>query len=130
MPNAYLPGVIQIPSSLLVTEATKSNPMVITVAIGNSSTEVNTYIVGMAVRLFIPWTYGMWQANGLIGTITAINGNDFTLNIDSSLFDTFVIPSSTTETPASISPAGSRNLQYTNGTDLAVPFQSLNNIGN
>lgn len=130
MPNQYLPGVIQIPSSLLITAATKSFPMVITVAVGNTSTEVNTYIVGMAVRLFVPWSYRMWQANGLVATITDINSNDFSLNVDSSLFDTFVIPSSTAETPASISPSGSRNLQYTNNTSRFVPFQSLNNIGN
>jgi hypothetical protein len=130
MPNQYLPPVIQIPSSLIITAITQASPMVITVAIGNFSTEANTYIVGMLVKLFVPQSYGMYQANGLTGTITAINGSNFTLNINSSQFDAFVIPSGNAETPASISPAGSRNLQYTNGTNLSVPFQSLNNIGN
>lgn len=129
MPNQYLPPVIQIPSSLLVTAITQSSPMVITVAIGNATTEANTYIVGMAVRLFVPVTYGMYQANNLVGTIIAINDLDFTLNLDSSLFDPFVIPSGGVETPASLAPFGSRNLQYDNRTDR-VPFQSLNNIGN
>lgn len=129
MPNQYLPGVIAIPSSLLITAATQSFPMVITVAVASSVTEANTYIIGMAVRLFIPHSYGMSQANGLVGTITAINGADFTLNLDSSLFDAFVIPSGNETTPASISPSGSRNLQYDN-TTTNVPFQSLNNIGN
>ena len=129
MPNQYLPPVIAIPSSLLATNITRSCPMIVSVAIGNSSTEANTYIVGMAVRLFVPKSYGMYQANNLVGTIKAINGLDFTLNLDSTLFDTFVIPSGNAETPASIAPAGSRNLQYDNTTDL-VPFQSLNNIGN
>lgn len=129
MANQYLPGVITTPSSLLIVGATKSLPMVITVAVGNSTTAANTYIVGMSVRLVIPKPYGMYQANGLVGTILAINGLDFTLSIDSSLFDTFVIPSGSVETPASISPNGSRNLQYDN-TTLEVPFQSLNNIGN
>jgi hypothetical protein len=103
--------------------------MVISVQVGNSTTESNTYIVGMAVRLFVPVSYGMYQANNLVGTITAINGLNFTLNLDSSLFDAFVIPSGMAITPASVSPNGSRNLQYDNSTDL-VPFQSLNNIGN
>ena len=83
----------------------------------------------MAVKLFVPVTYKMIQANNLVGTITAINGADFTLNLDSSQFDAFVIPSGNAETPASISPFGSRNLEYNNLTDN-VPFQSLNNIGN
>ena len=129
MANQYLPPVILIPSSLVITSISQSSPMVIGVAIGNSTTEANTYIVGMAVRLFVPQTYGMYQANNLVGTITAISGSVFTLNLDSSLFDSFVVPSGNVEQPATIAPNGSRNLQYNNGTDL-VPFQSLNNIGN
>ena len=130
MPNQYLPPVIQIPSSLEITAITQALPMVITISIQNPSTEANTYIVGMAVRLFVPRTYGMFQANNLTGTITEINGSDFTLNLDSSQFDPFVVPSGNVEQPATIAPAGSRNYQYTNGSSLSVPFQSLNNIGN
>lgn len=130
MPNAYLPPVIQIPSALTITAITQTSPMVVTTAIGNSTTEANTYIVGMAVRLFVPITYGMFQANNKVGTITNVNGNQFTLNLDSSQFDAFVAPSGIkTEQPATISPAGSRNYQYNNGS-RDVPFQSLNNIGN
>jgi hypothetical protein len=129
MANQYLPGVVAIPSALQITAISRSLPMVVTVSVDIPQTEANTYIVGMAVRLFIPRSYGMYQANGLVGTITAINGSDFTLNIDSSQFDPFAIPSGNTEAPASVAPAGSRNLQYSNETN-AVPFQSLNNIGN
>jgi hypothetical protein len=93
MANQYLPPVIQIPSSLLITSISQSSPMVIGVAVQNTTTEANTYIVGMAVRLMVPQTYGMYQANNLIGTITEINGLNFTLNLDSSLFDAFVVPS-------------------------------------
>ncbi len=130
MPNQYLPPVIAIPSSLPITAITQSVPMVITVAIGNPTTEAITYIQGMSVRLFVPITFGMYQANNLVGTITAVNGLNFTLNLDSSLFDAFVVPSGNVEQPASISPFGSRNLQYDNTNDKIVPFQSLNNIGN
>ncbi|CAB4133760.1 hypothetical protein UFOVP264_8 [uncultured Caudovirales phage] len=130
MANNYLPPVIQIPSSLLITAITQSAPMVITVAIGNPTTEANTYLVGMNVRLTVPRPYGMYQANGLVGTILAISGSDFTLSLNSSEFDPFVIPAGNVEQPASIAPFGSKNLQYTNGTSQSVPFQSLNNIGN
>jgi len=130
MPNQYLPPVITIPSSLNITAIKQSLFMQITLSLGNTVSEANTYIVGMAVRLFIPRPYGMFQANNLVGTITAINGLNFTLDLDSSQFDAFVIPSGNVEQPATIAPAGSRNYQYTNGSSLAVPFQSLNNIGN
>ena len=129
MANQYLKGVIAIPSSLLITNITKNFPMVISVAIGNTTSQANTYIVGMAIKLLVPKTFGMFQANGLVGTILAINGLDFTVNLDSSHFDTFVVPSGNVEQPASVSPAGSRNLQYNNQTN-EVPFQNLNNIGN
>lgn len=129
MANSYLKPVIQIPSSLEITAITQAMPMVITIEIQNSATEVNTYIVGMAIKLMVPNSYGMYQANGLIGTITAINGTDFTLDLDSSQFDAFVVPGGNVEQPATIAPAGSRNYQYSNGS-TAVPFQSYNNIGN
>lgn len=130
MPNQYLPGVTVIPSSLLITNITKSLLMVVTVSIGNLLSVANTYVLGMAVKLFVPINYGMFQADGLVGSILGIDENDFTLDINSSLFDTFSIPNGDFYiTPASISPFGSRNLQYNNETNL-VPFQSLNNIGN
>ena len=131
MPNQYLPGVNTIPNSLVITAITQSAPMVVMATLVNTAPNprVNTYKAGMNVRLFVPRTYGMYQANGLVGTILGINGNAFTLNLDSTLFDTFSIPVTQVESPASLSPFGSKNLEYNNTTDL-VPFQSLNNIGN
>lgn len=131
MSNQFLPGVNTIPNSLLITAITQASPMVVTVSLANDNApnpRVNTYQVGMNVRLFVPWSYGMYQANGLIGNIKAASGNVFILDLDSSLFDTFVIPVSTAETPASLSPYGSRNVEYNNTTNIA--FESLNNIGN
>lgn len=129
MTNQYLPGVVQIPSVLEITAITRSFPMVVTVEINNESTEANTYIVGQAVKLNVPYVFGMFQANNLVSTIIEINGLNFSLNIDSRKFDAFSIPVGTRFGPATIAPAGSRNLTYDNLTNQ-VPFQSLNNIGN
>ncbi len=131
MPNQYLPGVNTIPNSLVITAISNSSPMMVTTTLVNTAPNprVNTYKVGMNVKLYVPQTYGMYQANGLIGTILELNDNIFTLNLDSTLFDTFSVPMTITESPASLSPFGSRNLEYDNSTDM-VPFQSLNNIGN
>lgn len=127
MPNAYLPGVIQIPSALLITDISRAYPMIVTFMV--PSTGFNTYVAGQLVRLAVPRTWGMYQANGLTGRILAIDASTMTLDIDSTNFDVFVDGSSGPETPASLAPAGSQNLEYSNGTDQ-VPFQSLNNIGN
>ncbi len=125
--NYYLPGVIAIPSSLTITAITQAFPMVVSVSV-NAVTESNTYISGQLVRLTIPFAYGMQQANGLVAQIINTGVGTLTLNIDSSGFDPFAIPASG-EMPASLAPAGSRNLEYNNST-AQVPFQSLNNIGN
>lgn len=125
--DVYLPPVVQIPSALSIAAITQTFPMVVTVS-ANSDQE-NTYIAGQAVRLMVPVTYKMWQANGLVGVITDVSGNDISLNIDARTFDAFVVPSSGALQPATLAPFGSRNLQFSNSTDQ-VPFQSLNNIGN
>lgn len=126
--NTYLPGVIAIPSTLQITAITQSMPMTVTITF-DPVTAVNTYIPGMKVKLAIPRSYNMWQANGLMGNILSITGSVFTLAIDSSHFDPFIVPAITAEQPANLVPLGSQNLQYSNNT-AQVAFQSLNNIGN
>ncbi len=126
--NQYLPGVIAIPSSMVITAITNSYPMIVTVTI-DPITESNSYQLNQLVKLFVPYSYGMIQANGLTGQILSVNGNDLYLDIDSRNFDVFSIPSDSLIQPASLSPSGSRNLIYNNTTNR-VPFQSLNNRGN
>jgi hypothetical protein len=126
--NTYLPGTIQIPSALNITAISNSYPMVVTAEV-NPITESNNYVVGQVVRLTVPRTYGMFQAHNLQGQIIAIDGLDFSLNLDSRQFDVFSVPTGNVEQPASLSPAGSRNLQFNNNTGQ-VPFQSLNDRGN
>ena len=126
--DTYLPGVIFIPSSLDITAITNSYPMVITVSV-NPVTESNTYRQGQLVKLNVPYSYGMFQADGLTGQIIAVVGNNITVDIDSTLFDTFIVPLNSAIQPASIAPAGSRNLAYSNDT-TQVAFQPLNNTGN
>lgn len=128
MTNKYLPGVISIPSSLVITAITRSYPMECTITV-NDVTQANTYIEGQLVRLFVPYPYGMFQANGLQGKILSNLGSVITLDIDSIGFDEFSVPPTGQIQPASMAPSGSRNLQYNNTTDQ-VGFQSLNNIGN
>jgi hypothetical protein len=98
--------------------------MVVTAAANTD--QMNTYIVGQLVRLTVPYSFGMFQANGLTGQILAINGNTMTLNINSSGFDPFVTAQGQV---ASLAPAGAQNLQFSNQT-AQLPFQSLNNQGN
>ena len=126
--NVYLPGTVQIPSALEIVAISQSNPMVVTVVV-DSITAANTYRQGQAVRLNIPASYGMQQANGITATLLEVSGSDLSLDVNSTNFDPFSVPSSGIK-PASLSPAGSRNLQYTNNFMNQVAFQCLNNRGN
>lgn len=88
----------------------------------------NTYQPGMLVKLFVPRTWGMYQADNAVVKILTVGATTMTVNIDSTQFDTFVDGSASAETPASLAPFGSSNVQYDNTTNVA--FKSLNNIGN
>jgi hypothetical protein len=124
MANQYLPPVIAIPSALEISNITQGAQMVVS-TMANTD-QMNTYIVGQLVRLTVPYSFGMFQANGLQGQIVDINGSDMTLSINSTDFDPFVTVQGQV---ASLAPAGSRNLQFNNTTGT-IPFQSLNNQGN
>lgn len=126
--NTYLPGTIQIPSSIVITAITNAYPAVITVNV-NPLTESNTYQEGQLVKLLIPITYKMFQADGQVVRIISVSGSDLTVDMNSLSFDPFVVPTGNILQPASLAPSGSRNLTLDNTTAL-VPFQSLDNIGN
>lgn len=123
--NTYLPPTPVIPGFLIITNISRSRQAVVTIV----DSDENTYIPGQLLYFSVPTTYGMFQINGLTGQIIEINNNNFTVDINSIDFNTFVIPSNFKEKPATVSPAGSRNLQFSNLTNR-VPFQSLNNQGN
>lgn len=123
--NVYLPPTPCGPTSLLIANISRSKPMVITV---NPSTPPYSYIVGQLVALTVPRDYGMYQANGITAEIIDIDvtGLLFSVNVDSTQFDPFVIPPMFTPMPASLSSAGARNIY----NFTSVPYHSLTNTGN
>ena len=122
--NTFLPPSPVIPLTALISNISTTNPMVITV---EDNPSANVYVPKQLVYLSVPFSYGMYQANGLTAEIIAVNGNDFTVAIDALQFDPFVIPPSGAEQPAMLAPAGGRNIY--NFTTL--PFHSENGmVGN
>jgi hypothetical protein len=124
--NIFLPPSPVVPGMLLISAITNSNPMIVTIV----DSIYNTYVVGQLVCLTVPPKYGMFQANELTAKIIAISGDNFSLNVNSTNFDAFATPAVTippASQPASIAPAGSKNIYET----TLEPFQSLNgNQGN
>lgn len=124
--NVYLPPSPVVPGFLLITAITQTNPMIVTVV----DSIYNTYIIGQLVHLNVPQDYGMVEADQKTGEIIAIDNLNFTLNINAQNFSAFVLPNPSAtpppRQPASLAPAGSRNI-YNN---IVVPFHSLGNQGN
>jgi hypothetical protein len=80
------------PALRAILSITRSNPMVITTSFNGSTPGNNQYRTGLIVRLFIPLGCGMFQANGILGPITVIDESSFSIDIDSTYFDAYVIP--------------------------------------
>jgi hypothetical protein len=119
--NTYLPPCPVVQPFLTISNITRARYCVVNVI------EANTYVVGQVVNFFVPEDYKMVGIQGKNGEIIAINGLNFTVDLDTRLFNAFVIPSGLfVIQPATLSPSGSRNI-YNNTT---VPFHSAGNFGN
>lgn len=58
-----------------------------------TTTFAHGYLSGEYVRLYIPLIYGMQQANQKFGKITVASDTSFTIDIDTSKYDAFIVPS-------------------------------------
>lgn len=77
------------PSMRIISAITNANPAAVT------TTFAHQYVTGTVVRLDIPSGFGMTQANQQFGDITVTSPTTFTIAIDTTMFDTFVVPTYT-----------------------------------
>jgi hypothetical protein len=89
MPAPLIPAV-QFPqfqpAMRIITAITNGFPALVT------TTFAHNYQTGLIVRLDIPEEYGMSQANQLFGPITRIDATNFSIEIDTTNFDPFLVP--------------------------------------
>ena len=79
--GTYTPTIVDIAA------ITQTNPALVTTTIAN------TFVIGQQVQFFIPPQWGMRQLQALKGyIITQPSNTQFTVNIDTSQFDAFVVP--------------------------------------
>lgn len=87
----------------------------------------HNYITGTIVRLDIPHDFGMPQANQLTGTIVVVDSTTFTITIDTTLFQPYVIPSLTAPYPKSfgqVVPIGEDNGILTAAVQNVLPYSA------
>jgi hypothetical protein len=109
------------PAMRIITAITNDYPALVTTSFANQ------YITGTIVRLYIPYNFGMTQANLLTGEITVVNSTQFTIDMDTTLFYPFVIP------PSINLPSGPAvQLQFAQvvpvGEDNAILFAATRNV--
>ena len=83
------------------------------------------YLTGLIARLYIPYGFGMVQANELYGPITVINDTQFTIPINTTNFDVFVVPTfqpGDFGTPAHVVPIGEINDILTEATQNVLHY--------
>lgn len=81
-----------------------------------TTTFAHSYLTGLIVRLLIPVNFGMVILNQVEGPIIVTGDTTFTMNIDSTNFDAFVIPADepgANFTPAQVVPIGEVASQLT-----------------
>lgn len=111
------------PQFLYVTEITQASQAVVRTSVDPSQ----YYVVGMKVRFSVPYSFGMYQMNGLTGKIVAVSSADYTItvDIDSSAFNAFAFPASSASPTAplfaTVAPAGA-STQYDPNTGVQTGY--------
>jgi hypothetical protein len=127
MPGYYsLVNPVYTPAMRNILSITNDFPAVVTTTFDGVVPGDNGYLTGLIVRLIIPPNFGMTQANQLLGTITVISTSQFSITIDTTSFDPFVIPTTqpgSNYTAAQVVPVGEVNSQLTQATFNVLPPQ-------
>ena len=84
------------PERKVITAITNANPAVVTAT-------AHGYTTADIVTINVPSTYGM-RIPREQATITVVDANTFSMTIDTTLFESFVVPVTTPFTPAEVLP--------------------------
>ena len=115
---AYKNPIFQ-PAMRLIASISQSNPATVT------TTFAHQYLTGTIVRLDIPAPDGMQQANGFLGPITVTGTTTFTIPLNTTTFDSFLIPVSPDphlNTCAQVVPVGEQASLLAAATQNVLPF--------
>lgn len=119
------------PEYLYVTEITQASSAVVRTSVDPT----NYYVVGMKVKFSVPSSFGMYEIDGLTGTITSLSSANYTMTVDinSTSFTAFAFPASSptnTQRFAIVAPAGAKTqydpttLTYTGYNFSLQPFHT------
>jgi len=107
---------------LSITQATEA---LITTTFDGTTPGNHQYQTGLIIRVYVPHGFGMEQLDGMQAPITVVNDTQFTIPIDTTGFDPFVIPAyqpGAFGTPAQVVPIGEVNEILTEATQNVLPY--------
>ena len=113
-PYFYETNPTYAPIMMPVTAISKTNPAVITTLAASG------YLNGAIVRINVPDGFGMRQINQLTGTVTVLTPTTFSVDIDASLFDPFIVPANRTQ-QSSVVPVGEVNVNLDSAVRNILP---------
>jgi hypothetical protein len=83
------------------------------------------YSTGLIVRIYVPYGFGMTLLNEVEAPITIVNSSQFTIPVDTTGFDPFIVPNyqpGNFGTPAQVVPIGEVNDILTMATQNVLPY--------
>jgi hypothetical protein len=109
MPCYANPNPLFQPAMRIITNITNTNPAIVTTSFDHN------YLTGENLRLYVSAEFGMSQINEMTGYIEVLSPTTFSISIDSTSFDPFVIPPSP-KTCSQVCPVGEINSMLTAAT--------------
>lgn len=100
------------PAMRVITAITNAYPAEVTTSFDHD------YETGEIVRLLVPVEYGMQEVNEMTGIIEVTGSTTFTINIDTSGFNAFVVPGSARQN-AEVVPVGGTS--FYSATENTLP---------
>jgi hypothetical protein len=125
-PNYYaVPFPTYQPAMRNILSITQALNALVTTTFDGINPGNHQYSTGLIARLYVPNGFGMVQANELEGVVTVVNDTQFTITIDTTPFDAFVVPAyqpGAFGTPAQVVPVGEVNSLLTEATQNVLPY--------
>jgi len=117
-PSYSYPFPVYQPAMRIISNITNGFPAVVTTTINHQ------YLDGTIVRLMVPLGFGMTQANQLTGSIIVLTNTTFSVDIDTTFFDVFILPSSfpLDYNNAQVIPIGEDNDTLKAATNNVLPY--------
>lgn len=106
------------PAMRIITNITNGYPATVTTSFAHQ------YGTGLIIRLVLPPGWGMVQANQLSSDITVTSPTTFTINLDTTLFNSFETPATPSQYAQSV-PIGEINSTVYLATKNVLPYGAL-----